>query len=105
MADLNTYGLEPKTETAFKLFIVDGWQLLAHVDSNDDGDGWGIRYTTVIGGDTNIGEVSIWVGNVKDNERTEALFDKTFAEMDDAAARRAMQVVLDHVGPHFGVSA
>lgn len=98
---LNTYGLTPKTDVAWKTFTVDGWQLLAQPDSNDDGDGWGIRYTTVLE-DSGIGSVSVWIGNVNDNERTEALFDKIFAELDEQKAHKAMQVLLDQVGPHFG---
>lgn len=101
---LETHGIEPKGAPEWKLFEIDGWQLLAQPDENDDGDGWGIRYSTAVS-DEAIGVVYIWLGNSKENERTAALFDKTFAEMDEDKARKALQILLDQVGPIIGRQA
>ncbi len=101
---LETHGIEPKGAPEWKLFEVDGWQLLVQPDENDNGEGWGIRYSTAVS-DEAIGTVSIWLGNPNENERTAALFDKTFAEMDEEKARKALQVLLNQIGPIIGRQA
>lgn len=104
MSALNTYGLTPKAG-AWKLFEIDGWPLLVQADSNDDGDGWGLRYSTSVGGDTCAEVVSVWLGSATANEKLEQAFDNTFAEIDEAGARKGLQMLLDQVGPLLGGAA
>lgn len=103
MSPIKTHGMTPKVGVEWKLFVVDGWQLMAQACENDEGNGWGIRYSTAVE-DSEVGVISIWVGNPNDNERTADLFDKAFAEMDEPAARKAIQVLLEQVAPLIGES-
>lgn len=100
MAELNTYGRSPG-KTDWKLFEIDGWTLLIELGPNENGDGLGIHYRTTVAELEGM-SVSIWFGNANENERTEALFEKTFREIDDDGARRGLQVLLDNALPLMG---
>ena len=103
MSELNTYGVKPNPQKQWKLFDVDGFQLLATLDESDgdDGDGYGIRYSTALDGDVNV--VSFWIGarttSGDINAATYENFESIFNDMDAAAARKALQQLLAQVGP------
>ena len=102
-AALNTYGLKPNPVPQFKLFNVDGYQVFMALDSNDNGEGYGIRYTVPL--DTpGLMPVSIWVGtnsesNAPISEANCKVWDDAFAATDEEGARRALQMFFDQAGP------
>lgn len=100
---LNTHGLKPNPNPQFKLFDVDGFQLLMGLDSNNDGEGYGIRYTVAFDIE-GLAPVSVWIGvNRGDGEDISdeacAAWDGIFADADQDSARKALQVVLNQVAP------
>lgn len=102
MTELNTYGLKPNPQKQWKLFDVDGFQLHAELDEGESGCGYGIRYSTAI--DHAVNGVSIFVGvsNPEGDDLPDAVYDNIesiFNDMDDAAARKALQQLFAQVGP------
>ncbi|WP_295709534.1 hypothetical protein [uncultured Brevundimonas sp.] len=89
MAPLNTYGLEPMSW--WKLFEVDGWQVLVSVEEDEQREGrFGVRISAAIG---QLEEVTTITLSAADER-----FARTvFAEMTDG--RKVLQTFLDQVGP------
>lgn len=97
-----TVEIEPG-EPDVKLFIVDGFTLKVEVCEDNDGNGWGIRYTTYV---KNSGMVpSIWFGDadIEDEEGVKnSPFQKLFDEMTQEQAEAGFQDLLKHAGGFIG---
>lgn len=95
---LNTYGLTPLK--FWKLFDIDGWQLLVVAQTNDDDNGFSLVYSTAFDELGSTVDFKIGYSTQGDpSEKTEDILKKLFDEVDEVAARKAMQVVLDNAGP------
>lgn len=96
---LNTHGLAPASRPGWKVFVIDGWQLVVSLDSNDEGDGWGLKYATTVEG-IDDAEISFWLGATSDpTPKMEAAFADIYDTMDEEGARKGLQMLLDHIGP------
>lgn len=95
---LNTYGLTPLK--FWKLFDIDGWQLLVVAEVNDDDNGFSLVYSTAF---EELGStVDFKIGYSTQGEpsqKVEDILKDIFEKIDEEAARKAMQVVLDNAGP------
>ena len=65
---VNVHGLTPPVQT-FRLFDLGGWRLLVEVDSDDDGEGIGVRYTLHVSEGVRM---SVWYGTTDNDEYDEA---------------------------------
>lgn len=96
---LNTYGLTPGKE-AWKLFLIDGWQLLITTEQDEEDDtSFKLVYAIQI---DEIGKIEFKIGYTTQgdpSETVEQLLQKMFDEIDEEAARKALQVVLNEAGP------
>lgn len=99
----NDYGLRPDPKPQFKLFEIEGFQLLAALGGSDNGTGYGIRYTIPFD-IAEVEPVSLWMGVSRDDdeeltEEVTAIWDETFAKMDEPAARKVLQGILKEIAP------
>lgn len=91
-------AIEPG-EPDVKLFVIDGFTLVAERGPNDAGEGWGIRYSTTVKGIEGV-SMSVWIGNSNDeNTALTAQFDEAFNTLDEAKARAGLDQLLKYTGP------
>lgn len=89
MAELNTYGLKPLKW--WKLFEVEGWQVLVSVEEDEEREGrFGVRISTAFDA---LGDVTSITLSAEGREFAERVFD----EMNDGP--KALQMILDQAGP------
>lgn len=91
---VNTHGLTPPVQT-FRLFDLGGWRMVVEVDSDDDGEGIGIRYTLRVSDGIRM---SLWLGTTSEGDddlsEAEATYIETVAEMTNADAANALSTML-----------
>ena len=91
MEPLRTYGLKPMDTPWWKLFEVEGWQVLVSVEeSNEVAGRYGVRISATISELEEVTSITLSASN-------EDFARKLFAEMDDG--RKVLQAWLDQVGP------
>jgi len=86
---INTYGLKPLTW--WKLFEVEGWQVLVSVEqSEDDDDRYALTFSTAFEA---LGDVTSVKVSGSGREWAEQAFEAT------SDGRKAIQAILDQAGP------
>jgi hypothetical protein len=90
---LNTYGLKPEGPT-WKLFEVEGIQVLVSVGYDDDDDSYHLAFEGDVPG---LGSATMKLGNGK-KELAQQMFDMT-GTSEESTAEKIVQTWLDMVGP------
>lgn len=91
MEPINTYGLTPMPTPWWKLFEVDGWQVLVSVEEDEEREGrFGVRISAAIGELEEVTSITL-------SAEGEDFARNLFAEMVDG--RKVLQTFLGQVGP------
>lgn len=91
---VNSHGLTPPDRPQMRLFNLGGWQILAKIDSNDDGEGVGIQYSVSTGQGI---DPSMWLGSSEYSETAQSKFEETLANMTDIEASKVLSMLLKAV--------
>lgn len=90
MSSINTHGLTPRTEPYWKLFEIDGFQLLVSWEENEhEDDLWDFVLQTA------LDRYDVVEARLTCN--VEVVVRKLFEDYDEEAARKGLQFVLDNV--------